>query len=492
MAKRLFICLLLSLLPLLRLAAQTDAPLRLELETAQDADDYHMTLMGKEGLAVFYEGEKMNADSVEWIILCYDTNLVRKTNFSVILPHPATFKSSFYNDTILYMIFQESVGKKENPRTFITRTDMVTHRSDCATIRDLPRFDVSSFKGVDDHVVFSILSGSNYYFYFFNFNKDKNEEFRIENADIISDQFVEIDSLRQRIILGLGMRFTNQIVVVAVFETDYDGNLITEAALPTQSDYYYNSLRYKQIDTSTAIIIGTYNLTSRSRSSGLYHSGVYTLLYNDSKMGEPSFYNYSQLGQKNGGGNEKEVKLDLQLLVGNIIANDSCFALITEVYYPEYSYANDYYSNSYYYNSGYNPAATTFQGYRYVNAYITCFDRNGKLLWDNYFPFNSILTRRLAKRVSLFFTPFGTAIFYPYNNYLTHTLVDGYEVIEKTSTVPVESRYKKDIIDYSRDLMMRHWYGNCFVISGYQNIRNNSKTAKGHRYVFFINKLIYE
>ena len=47
------------------------------------------------------------------------------------------------------------------------------------------------------------------------------------------------------------------------------------------------------------------------------------------------------------------------------------------------------------------------------------------------------------------------------------------------------------MVEYSRDLNMYNWYDNKFIISGYQQIVNNSKSAKGKRYVFFMNKLEY-
>ena len=113
------------------------------------------------------------------------------------------------------------------------------------------------------------------------------------------------------------------------------------------------------------------------------------------------------------------------------------------------------------------------------------------MLWDYYFPFGNILTRRLARRVSLYYAPYGTAIFYPYNSGLTYCLIDGYNLVEQTETIPIECLYKKDVVEYSRDINMYNWYDNKFVITGYQSIVANGKGNKGKRYVFFINKLEY-
>ena len=474
--------------------AQSDPPLRLELPTAQDADDYHFALMGKEGLVVFYEGMQLNEDSTEWVIMRYDTNLQKQYFFNIILPPQASFRQSCYSQGKLYLLYQDVVGKKSTPQTYISVVDIQAKKAERHVIQNIPKFEVANLKAIDSHVVFSVINSDTYWIYFYNTHTEQLNQFTVRDAAIVSEQFVEIDTFNKKILMGLGVLYSSKVAMMTVFETGYGGQLLKVVPLPIYEDYYYNTARLKLIDKDHAIIMGTYNL-STSRKSGFYHSGVYTLTYDNSTMGYPEFYNYTNLHKKDTlkSGKVKESQIDLQLLVGDIIGNDSCYTLITEVYYPEYNYTSSYYDHysSYYYGSGYNPAQTTFVGYRYVNAYITCFDRKGELLWDNYLPFNNILTRRLARRVSLYYTPFGTAIFYPYNSTLTYCLINGYEIVENTETVPIESNHKKDVIEYSRDLNMYNWYDNKFVIAGYQSIVANGKGNKGKRYVFFINKLEY-
>ena len=100
--------------------AQSDPPLRIELPTAQDAEDYHFSLMGKDGVLVFYEGLQLNKDTTEWVLMQYDTNLQKQCAFNIHLPPQASFRQSFFNQGKLYLLYQEVVGKKESPRTFIS------------------------------------------------------------------------------------------------------------------------------------------------------------------------------------------------------------------------------------------------------------------------------------------------------------------------------------------------------------------------------------
>lgn len=473
--------------------AQSDGPLRIELPTAQDADDYHYCLLDTQGLSIFYEGNNLNADTTEWIVMFYDTNLQRQNAIAIPLSKASAYRNSHYQDNQLRLLFQEVVGKKETPRTFISSIDIHSLKNQRYELFGIPKFEYSTLKSINHHLIFSVFNEETYHIYFYNTDNQKLNEFIIPDAAIISEQFIEIDTFNHKVYLGLGVLFSNKASTYAIFETSYDGIFIDETALPITKGYIYHSVRMAVVDKDSSLLIGTYNI-SKSNKSGNYHTGVYTMTYHNAKISEPLFLNYSNLSQnsRQHTAAEKEQIVDLQLLVGDIIANDSCFSLITEVYYPEYSYSPSYYDNSsYYYGSTYNPAMTTFLGYRYVNAYVTAFDRYGKLLWNNYFPFSNIITKRLTRRVSLHYTPYGTAIFYPYNSTLTATLVNEYEVIEKVGSIPIECLYKKDVVEYSRDVNMQRWYDNKFVITGYQQINNNGKTSKGKRYVFFINKLEY-
>lgn len=71
-------------------------------------------------------------------------------------------------------------------------------------------------------------------------------------------------------------------------------------------------------------------------------------------------------------------------------------------------------------------------------------------------------------------------------------MVDGYQIKEPLTTIELESKNKRDKVDYSRNPRMDNWYGNYFLFYGYQFIKNSSQSAKAKRYVFFMNKLLYK
>ena len=118
--------------------AQSDPPLRIELPTAQDADDYHFTLMGKEGAMVFYEGLQLSEDSTEWVMMHYDTNLQKQYAYNIYLPPQAAFRQSFYEKGSLYLLYQDVVGKKEIPKTYISVVDIEAKKLNCTPFKIFP------------------------------------------------------------------------------------------------------------------------------------------------------------------------------------------------------------------------------------------------------------------------------------------------------------------------------------------------------------------
>ena len=159
---------------------------------------------------------------------------------------------------------------------------------------------------------------------------------------------------------------------------------------------------------------------------GNLHTGVYALPYRNGKMGEIHFYNYSNLKTSSSHSltPEKIQNLNLELILGNVFHNNSQFALVTEVYYPEYNYNNSYASSfGYYYGYGGYPT-TTFVGYHFTHSYITTFDKDGNLLWDNLFPFNNVITNALYTKTSVYMDKEDLGyIYYNFGNSITSTLV---------------------------------------------------------------------
>lgn len=475
--------LILLLLPCF-VRAQSDPLVRVEFETTKDIERYHFAQMGAAGCCIFYESSKINADSCAWLFMLYDTNLLKTQNVTVPLPASLSPLANTYADGVLYLLLERKTSKKSAPSHFLLAFNYLNGQSQCFTLGTLEGDAVSKLQCVDNQIVIVSSEDDEDYIYYYDLTRQTLKKIDIADATIFSVEFCEVDTFRQRLLFGLVLNLQNR-TILALYLTDYQGVITNSLEFPIADDYLYNSARLAVVDSARALIVGTYNST-QGRNATAYHSGVYTMTLVNDSLSAPQFFNYMQLRTHDSTKTAGRA-LNLQLLIGDIVSNGEQFAFTTEVFYPEYTYQDFNSFDSPFYGAG----APHFNGFRYVNAYITTFDARGNLLWDNYFPFENLLTNQLARRVSLFFCGNDALIYFPYQYKIISTLVNGYTILEKMSTLQLETNHPKDVVEYCRNLTMQPWCGRSFVMSGYQYIKNNSKTAKSKKYLFFVNKLMY-
>ena len=490
--KRYIVLIIIILLTSLRLLAQQDKPLRIELETLKDHLDFHHQAAGEHGIFVFYEGSSQNPDSSEWVCLHYDTNLYKDYHFTVSLPAFTNYAGSVVTENYCYLLLQKCFPKKEPVQSFLVTVDLNTNLYKTEAISDFQNGNINSLYAIDNYIVAVATSVNKQDSVFFYHCLDADA---LSLGDIFPYklQFCVADTFNHRWLFGLKEYMGNTDGEIFLCQYDYldkKANVRSFlSATPAKGDYLYNSARAVVLNQDTTLIMGTFN-TLQDKSSTNLHSGVYTILEHHFDLDTAKFYNYANLKAAQAEAVPSANNLNLQLLVGNVGHNDSQYSIVTEVYYPEYDYTytgyNDYYG-------GYTSVPReTFAGFRFVNAYVTTFDREGRLLWDNYLPFSNILTQQPYKRVCVHFIGEDALIYYPKANRLYYTLVNGQEVVEKMNNFSVETGRAHDLVDYNIDTRLEHWYRDNYLVSGYQYIVNKGKGAKAKRFVFFLNKIIYE
>ncbi len=481
--------LLFLLLPITVYSQNSNDPLRVELETAKDENDYNCLLAEEQGVVVFYEGNPIGVDSVAWILMHYDTNLKRVHSYRLPSPANLNYVKGCYLKGRIFILFQEKYQKKTTPKSYLFFLDLNRKETEIRSIDELSDLAINYMQAFGDQLVMISFEKELYNIYRYDFSRHQLTKPQLTDGRILSIEFCEADTLYQKLYWGLIVANANKSSNMQLIETTYRGDVIRKTPFPSYTGYYLNSSRFAVTDTAQAIIIGTYT-DDHQRYTDNHYTGVYTLTFKNGVFGDPNYFTYAHIKSRDSSKVTKNRRDEQNLheLIGPIFINNGNYTFVSEVFYPEYAQQNTPTFDPYYrYNNTY--ATAVFNGYRYVNAYIITFDKNGELLWDNYMPFSGILTDRLTQRVSIYPFEDWTIIFYPFNNRITYTLLAGYDVIEPLHTTPLVSNYRKDIIEYSRNNYFVHWYGNYFIAYGYQYIRNNSREVKNKRYVFYMNKL---
>ena len=478
-------------------AQRNNNPLRVELETAKDEHDYNCVPAEEMGIVVFYEGDLLGHDSVTWILMHYDTNLKRLNNYKVPLPANLSFAKSCYADGRIFFLFQEKQHRKNTPRSYFVCLDLRLKQTKVQIVPELSDLSINYMQVFERQIILISYEKDIYNIYMYDFSKNSLITPRLSSDKILSIEFCEADTLSQKLYWGVVSSAGNKTVSMQLIETNYQGELLGSSFFPSYTGYYLSSARFAMTDTASALIIGTYT-DEQDKYSGNYYTGVYTVTFKNGIFGDPTFYTYSHIKSRDllNVSKNKKNNQNLHELIGPLFINNGHYTFVTEVFYPEYvqqstpSFDPYYYGSRRYSNSLVPP--TVFNGFRYLNAYIIAFDKDGNLLWDNYMPFSGILTERLTQRVSIYPFQDYTVIFYPFNNRITYTMLSGYDIIEPLRTISLVTNYQRDIVEYSRNNYFTQWYGNYFIAYGYQHIRNSSKDIKKKRYVFYMNKLGYK
>lgn len=493
--QKFWLVLLFSLAAILSYGQTTNKPLRLELETAKDEDDYRCLPIGEKGVVVFYEGNLVGSDSSAWILMHYDVNLQKINNIRLVLPANVDYLIGKYEEDHLHLIFQDKYQKKTVPKTYYVDLDINTSKSIVREIKELSDVSINFMKLIEQSLLLISYENEQYRIYIYDIETDRLSTPQLTMDRIVSIEFCEVDTFQRRINWGLILTNSQKNTYIQMVVSDYEGRVIRNERFPSYTGYYFNRARFTFTDSLNYLIIGTYTDENDKYTGNLY-SGVYTIASQEGKMGDPVYYAYASVKSKDTLSNDKSKKkqntpTNLQELIGDITHLNGQYAFVSEVFYPEYSYnSNPNYYDPYYYNY-YSNQMATFAGYRYLNAYIITFDKGGNLLWTNYLPFSNMLTKRLLQRVNIHPFEDFAVIYYPFSTEINFTMVSGAFAIEPLTSVPIVTLHRSDKVDYTRGLFFEQWYDNCFIAYGYQYIRNNSKSAKSKRYVFFINKFEY-
>ncbi|MCR5114060.1 MAG: hypothetical protein K6A95_00060 [Bacteroidales bacterium] len=473
----------------LEVAAQHDAPLRLELTAAKDQDDYHFALADTNGALVLYDAGLISADTTRWVFIHYDTNLVKKSHFEISLPAQTDYVASHTDNGVIHLLMAKTLPKKDAPRTFVVSVDLRENRH---TVLDLSSLESRELSGIctagEQWVLFASNSKKDEIYFF---DQQKNHLTLLNDIGDYKVQFCLPDTANHRWLLGLNPSIDGTPGHLFLYEQDWQSGEGTVIALPrTLTDgtgLLLHTARAFVVNADTVLLAGTYNIASDKQVNNL-HSGVFALVLSHQTMDTLMLYSFTAL--KNGSGKSSNINLQLQL--GLSATDGEQFTISSEVYYPEYSYSYSY--QGYYDDLRYGTSSPTavFTGYRFVNAYVTTFDRHGNLLWDNYFLLDDISIMTLAPVLRVAYIGSDALLCYSRNNRIYSSLLNQGQTVEKPANISIETSNPREVVEYNKQTQIQRWYGDNFVASGYQYLRNRDRATKAKRYVFYLNKLIYQ
>jgi hypothetical protein len=485
--------------------AQVSQPVRIEIEMDEEDETFTTISAGGKGI-ILYREVKNTETRMErkWQVYYLDTalNIQWENHYFV---HLRYFNIGYeYNGDYFYMLFQQNI-ESVKADWFILRIDLRDQRAETFLIeRDYP-LEPTKFEVVDNTLIFggyanyrpaviTYTFGVNQPKVLPGFYNEKNKLLEIEVEDGKS-QFNVLTSYRmprgKQSISFKAFNAEGTPVQNINFEPSDDRSLLHGASVDIGSGFH--------------IVAGTYTVKRSQLSRGIYLAKVAP--YDEYII---NYYNYADLknffsymkakrekriqerivrrkikGKKN--------KFTYRLLVHEIIEKDDSYIMVGEAFYPKYSHV-PFYLPYYSARSYLSEYGRTFEGYQYTHAVVIGFDTSGRLLWDNSFEINDVVSYDLEQFVHVSTRGDKTVLLYMYDNVIRTKIIEGKEVLEGKAFNDLKLTFEDDVLDNKDDEYggLVSWYDGVLFAYGMHKIRNaKDEGVKLNRDVFFINKISY-
>ncbi|AKQ44662.1 hypothetical protein TH63_01905 [Rufibacter radiotolerans] len=281
------------------------------------------------------------------------------------------------------------------------------------------------------------------------------------------------------------------------------GTYFIQPEVQQRVDNVLQAARLAPGDTLSKLLIGTFGYRTSIFSKGLYTSGLAgDIKYHDfNKLNH--FFDYlgpgaqrrmkAKLARQEA--KEKPLVLRYRMLLHPIMPHPQGYALVGEIYYPQYRGDNfNYFNYGRHMPYGMSPeprrALDRAQGYRFSHVIACVFDKEGNLLWDNSYQLQNNTYPDLAPTVEAGVAPDGSiSLLYPEDEFLWYKTLSPNTTYSDEEKVEVRVGAESEKMVSSNNEGISHWYGGNFVAFGFQRI----KPAGGDgRTVFYLQNISFE
>ncbi|MBM3436544.1 MAG: hypothetical protein FJY07_10060, partial [Bacteroidetes bacterium] len=476
-------------------AGQSDPPLRIEIDSKSDDAAYSVVTCGNSGFILFYETTRTQDDYKFWDFVCYNVFMQEIWRKDIPLNKNLKFRSKHFNGGSLYLLFHNPEKQKKELSNFqVLKLDIMNTRYELFS-GELPE---------DSHIVdFGVFN--NQIVAGINISDDKSSVIVMDMFSKVTHTAYEISDSSSRFeSLYIDTLNSSYIAVFNVFlsktdfhlllqEFDSAGNNLSSVIIKFSENKKLNSGNVITINKNERLLIGTYDFVKGGSvdKKNYFHnesSGFYSVRIADNQPQEGRYFNFLEMENMTGYLKSKEYvqalkkaerkdqnpdkySLDFDLLLHDIIRKDSLNYFVSEAYYEEYHTVTSTYYD--YYGRPVPVSYTVFDGYKYFNAFISCFSDDGEKMWDNGLEIFNILTFDLVNRVNVFFSGDDIILAYNREGKIGAKIIKGPQIIEGVEYYPLESAHSEDKIMGDSKSNMEYWYDNYFLAYGFQNIKNN-------------------
>ncbi|NJN27921.1 MAG: hypothetical protein HC819_19085 [Cyclobacteriaceae bacterium] len=483
-------------------SGQLQQPGRIEIALGEEDEDFDVVPAGDRGILLYRQvTNRETRMELKYQVILVDTTLhiAWENHYYINLRY--ILRGYEYFGNYFYLLFQRNT---ENLKAdlFVVRIDLNTQIAETFLIEREYAMELTEFEVIGNTLLFGGNSNNLPTIVCYEFGRSQPKVLPGFYEDRTQIQHLEINDRLRTFNVLTNFRTNDGSRSLSLKSFDEAGEIIKNISLQPSEERSLLFGRTMPLDRQTDLIVGTYARKRSDMSRGIFIARV-------SQDGEQviNYYNYADLknffsymkarrqrkieerisrrkikGKKN--------KFNYRLLVHDVVEHDGRYIMVGEAFYPKYTQASYYnaYGSNYYGNTNY------FDGYKYTHAVVFGFDRRGRLVWDNSFEINDVVSYNLDQYVHISGKGDELALVYIYENEIRTKIIEGNEVLEGKTFNELKLSFEDDMVNNNESDYggLEKWYdGNLFVY-GVQKIKNErDEGVRLSRTVFFINKLRY-
>lgn len=484
--------------------AQLEQPQRIEIPM-EDEDEYFNVVSAEERGLVVYREVRNRETRMEhkYQVIYMDTALNKIWENSYYIHLRYIIRGFEYAGDYFYLLFQRNTESLKAD-LYVLRINLNTKAAETFLIEREYAMELTEFEVLGNTLIFGGYTNNLPTIICYEFGKTQakvlpglfNERTQIQHVDIDDDLGL------LNVLVSFRMKDGRKSLSLKSF--DADGELLKNVNLQPADERSLLFGRTIKLDRNVELIVGTYTRKRSDMSRGIYLARI-------DEGGDQviNYYNYADLKNffsymkakrqrrveeriKRRKIKGKKNKFNYRLLVHEVVELEGKYIMVGEAFYPKYS------QSAYYGGYGYslygNQYGMAFEGYKYTHAVVFGFDRRGRLIWDNSFEINDVVSFTLDQYVHMSHSEEEMALLYLYENEIRTKVIEENDVVEGKTFNELKLSFEDDIVDTTEDEYgeLEKWYGGNLFVYGVHKIKNTKdEGVRLNREVFFINKIRY-
>lgn len=500
----------------LRVGDETaDLPLRVEIPARSAGETYRIIPCGPESMVLFYRSVEMSGESnVRWYFSLYDTVLQQLWVKSIPLNADLECRSETFSNDTLSLLFVHMGKTKGRPRSFAI-LQLVTNEGlflmNSGTIREQEEITFFSLKKGRAWLGIN-AKGQPGTIRTIRLSDGRTTSFPLGQGNAIALKWMDADTSSNQINAIVSRTISKKVVEYYLVRYDTAGSIKRELMMGTQQgDRQLTHVRVFSGAGGDDLILGTYGqAASNQRNNEIVEdasAGFFSCAFSGGTLKSFNFLNFLELRHSNSflgetqasdikkKANKKnksisEYTLEYSVLLHEIEEWNGEYLMLAEVFSPQYR--TETFTDFDYYGRPYTNTYSVFEGYRFYNAILASFNKDGKLLWDNTIEIRNLVTADLNQKICMIRDGEELILCYESDGKIGSRIIKRGEVTEKLDFANLDLMHPTDnLLSEARGRIVP-WYRNYFLTYGYQEIKNIELDQNNRRLVFYFTKVRFD